>query len=162
MSMTKFGISRDEYEISGISTTNKTLNRNYLKLASMVEENKGKVEVNDRKISKLVRKNGTSTMTGNLKMGDNKIVDLADSADLKDAVNRQQLLAVGAESIQSAVTEAEKTCLKLDGTNSMEEDLDMDSNKVTNLGAPSALTNAANKQYVDQKFFLYNKPTILK
>ena len=36
MSMTKFGISRDEYEISGISTTNKTLNRNYLKLASMI------------------------------------------------------------------------------------------------------------------------------
>ena len=56
MSMTKFGISRDEYEISGISTTNKTLNKNYLKLASMVEENRGKVEVNDRKISKLVRK----------------------------------------------------------------------------------------------------------
>ena len=56
-------------------------------------------------------------MTGNLKMGDNKIVDLADSTGLKDAVNRQQLLAVGAESIQSAVTEAEKTCLKLDGSN---------------------------------------------
>ena len=117
MSMTKFGISRSEYEISDIDGSNKTLNRNFLKMSTMVSHNRKLV---NRNTKKMLTKDGASEMEGNLKMGDNRIVHLADSTGLNDAVNRKQLLAVGAEAIQTAHTEAEKAYLILDGTKSME------------------------------------------
>ena len=49
MSMTKFGTSRDDYEINDIDESNRTLNKNFLKLLTMVSNNRKLANRNTRK-----------------------------------------------------------------------------------------------------------------
>ena len=44
--------------------------------------------------------------------------------------------------------------LKTDGSNQMSADLDVDTNKITNLAEPTATTDATNKEYVDTEIIL--------
>jgi hypothetical protein len=67
------------------------------------------------------------SMTGDLNMGNNKIKNVPDPIDIKDAVNRAYL--------------DQKLSEKLDKN--------MNGNKITNLGTPTDNRDSVNKEYVD-------------
>lgn len=94
------------------------------------------------------------TMSGNLDMGSNSIVSLADGVNAGDAVNKGQLdvVANALSTAEGAIGDIETEALsflKLDGSRSMSGNLDMDANKIANLANPSSAQDAATKHYVD-------------
>lgn len=81
-------------------------------------------------------------------------VTLTDLSSLQNEVSAIATINNNSDAIAAAI----ENTLSLDGTtpNAMAAELDMDSNKITNLGAPSAGADAATKTYVDNRMTVTN------
>jgi hypothetical protein len=89
---------------------------------------------------------GTNAMSGALNMGaSNKIVGVADPVAAQDAATKAYVDSL----IATAVSAVASSCLKLDGTVPMAAPFNMGTNKITNVGNPTAAQDAATKVYVD-------------
>jgi len=86
----------------------------------------------------VIYKDGSEAFTANQSLGGNKLTNLADAIDPSDAVAYQQLTG----GLGLKVNKAGDT---------MSGNLDMDGNTVTGLAMPVSGTDAANKNYVDNK-----------
>ena len=95
--------------------------------------------------SQFVLKSG-STMTVDLNMNNHFITNIKDPVNADHGVNKGYVdTEIG--KIQNVDT---SSYLKIDCTRAMTGDLDMDSNKITNLKTPTGDTDAANKSYIDE------------
>jgi hypothetical protein len=106
---------------------------------------------------------GTGTvLSANVDADQNKIVDLAEPTSAQDAATKNYVdteLADHADDVSGVhgvtgnvvgTTDTQTLTNKTLGAgNSLSEDLDADGNKITNVGTPTADTDAANKAYVD-------------
>ena len=89
---------------------------------------------------------GTRSMTSNLNLGGNKITNLRLPTNNEDAVSK--IYMDGEIAKLSNIDTA--SFLKIGGSRAMTGDLDLGSNKITNLKTPTADTDAANKSYIDE------------
>ena len=89
---------------------------------------------------------GTNSMQGNLNMSGNKITSLASPTIATDAVNSGYLTT----QLGQLETQVGLNYLKLDGTNSMNGDLNMNNNSIKNIAKPNEtdLSYAATVEYV--------------
>ena len=90
-------------------------------------------------LSDYLEKDGTVTMTGNLNMGNKKIINLATPTSNTDAATKKY------------VDDKPSGDFKKDGTITMTGSLKMGNNKITGLATPTANTDSATKKYVDDK-----------
>jgi hypothetical protein len=120
--------------------------------------------VGDTKPQTLTNKTlGSGTvLSANVDADQNKIVDLADPTNPQDAATKVYVdtkvgdhsdattLVHGVTGNVVGTTDTQTLTNKTLGAgNSLSEDLDADGNKITNVGTPTADTDAANKAYVD-------------
>lgn len=87
---------------------------------------------------------GSNSMIASLNMNNNKILNLIDPINSKDAVTK---VYCDTNSIVS-----ESNCLSVHGENSMEADINMNDNKIINLLDPVNNQDAATKNYIDTKY----------
>jgi len=91
-----------------------------------------------------------NVMTTDLEMGGNKIVNLAEPTDDKDATNKEYVLSQAQRTMGDMVTYSVKF-LEKGGGRPMGGDLDMDSHQIKKLATPTDDRDAANKGYVDER-----------
>ena len=99
--------------------------------------------------TRFLRKDGVNHMTTNLKMNQNKIINMASPSDPQDGVNKRYL-----ESHTGDMSDY----LKRDGSISVTSDFDFGDNKITQVGNGTQLTDLVNKGYIDTE--LASKPNI--
>jgi Chaperone of endosialidase len=87
---------------------------------------------------------GSNSMLGNINMNNNKITNLLDPTNNKDAATKNYC--------DINTLTAENNCLSLYGTNVMETDLDINNHKIVNLSDPVNNHDAATKNYIDTKY----------
>ena len=100
--------------------------------------------------TQFVKKVG-DTMTGVLNMNGNTIKNI--KLDDKDDTSAVPLSEIKKNftTVIGELTRIDNTFLKKDGTISMTGNLDINTHKIENLNAPTNLTDAVNKQYIDEK-----------
>ena len=105
--------------------------------------------VDDNKVdgSVFLKLDGTRLMTGDLKMNNNRILNIP----APNAPNQPIPLAYG-----------DLAYLHVDGSNKMTNDLNMDNKKIINLKPPTSNSDAATKFYVDYKSTPQDLSTFLK
>ena len=86
-----------------------------------------------------MKHDGSQAMTGNLNLGNNKVVNVDTPTSNADATNKKYVDA------------HVNALVKLDGSKSMTGNLDMNLKKVINFKDPVNSSNAATKSYVDLK-----------
>ena len=90
-----------------------------------------------------LKKDGSVSMTGNLNLGNKKIVDLATPTSNTDAATKKYV-------DDNAGSPDLSNYLKKDGSVTMSGELNAGSNKIINIGKPLQNTDAATKKYVDK------------
>ena len=136
-------LSMNRNDLTGIPDTPKfgysAVNKNYVD-----------GEITKIDTTQFVKKVG-DTMTGVLNMNGNTIKNI--KLDDKDDTSTVPLSEIKKNftTVIGELTRIDNTFLKKDGTISMTGNLDMNIHKIENLNAPSNLTDAANKQYIDEK-----------
>ena len=93
-------------------------------------------------LSDYLEKDGTVTMTGNLNLGNNKIVGLATPVSNTDAATKKYV-------DDNAGSPDLSNYLKKDGSVVMTSNLNLGNKKIVNLATPTSNTDAATKKYVD-------------
>ena len=88
---------------------------------------------------------GTNKMAKRLNMNDKKIINLSPPTALNDATNKKYVDDI---LLLNSVTMS--NYLKKDGSTPLTGNLNLNSNKITNLSTPTSNTDAANKEYVDK------------
>jgi len=83
-----------------------------------------------------------------LDINNNKIVNLAAPTSASDATNKNYVDGVD-NNLQNQITNLQNDKLNRDGTQTMTGNLNLDSNKIINLAAPTLANDAATKTYVD-------------
>ena len=92
----------------------------------------------------VVLRDGSQTMTGNLDMNNQRIINVANPISETDVVNRRYF--------ETHVNNIDLSdYLKRDGTVSMTGNLDMSLNKIINCGQPTGARDVTNKAYVDSE-----------
>ena len=136
-------LSMNRNDLTGIPDTPKfgysAVNKNYVD-----------GEITKIDTTQFVKKVG-DTMTGVLNMNGNTIKNI--KLDDKDDTSAVPLSEIKKNftTVIGELTRIDNTFLKKDGTISMTGNLDMNIHKIENLNAPTNLTDAANKQYIDEK-----------
>ena len=136
-------LSMNRNDLTGIPDTPKfgysAVNKNYVD-----------GEITKIDTTQFVKKVG-DTMTGVLNMNGNTIKNI--KLDDKDDTSAVPLSEIKKNftTVIGELTRIDNTFLKKDGTISMTGNLDMNTHKIENLNAPTNLTDAANKQYIDEK-----------
>ena len=136
-------LSMNRNDLTGIPDTPKfgysAVNKNYVD-----------GEITKIDTTQFVKKVG-DTMTGVLNMNGNTIKNI--KLDDKDDTSAVPLSEIKKNftTVIGELTRIDNTFLKKDGTISMTGNLDMNTHKIENLNAPTNLTAAANKQYIDEK-----------
>ena len=97
-------------------------------------------------VSSCLKLDGTNSMSANLNANTHKVVNVTDPSDLQDAVTKNY----SDNAVSTALGTALSSCLKLDGTNSMGANLNVNSHKIVNVTDPLDPQDAATKIYVDQ------------
>ena len=92
----------------------------------------------------VVLRDGSQTMTGNLDMNNQRIINVANPISETDVVNKRYFV--------THVNNIDLSdYLKRDGTVSMTGNLDMSLNKIINCGQPTGARDVTNKAYVDSE-----------
>lgn len=97
-------------------------------------------------ISNYWKRDGTNSPSADIPMNAKKLTGLAPGTAGTDAANVNQLTAVAATSAGLS-----NSFLKRDGTNSPTANINLAAFKLTNLGTPTAATDAVTKAYADGK-----------
>ena len=97
-------------------------------------------------IKYIFKKNGSTALTGNFNLNNNKIINLKKASLNSDAVNLQQLN----EANSVLETTVSKLCLKKDGTTLLTGNINLNNHKVVNMAIPTDKNDSVNKLYVDQ------------
>ena len=99
---------------------------------------------------------GSQAMNADMSLGENKITSLATPTASGDATNKDYVDQQDSSTLSSAntytdsqVSDLSDASMLLDGSQAMNADMDLDSNKILNLATPTASGDAANKFYVD-------------
>ena len=136
-------LSMNRNDLTGIPDTPKfgysAVNKNYVD---------GKIIKIDT--TQFVKLDGSRAMTGNLDMGGKKITGVGDSTvsfHLTDAVNYRSL----GETLRGFRIGLTRSFVHLDGSEAMTGNLDMGDHSIQKVGDPVNDTDAANKQYIDEK-----------
>lgn len=88
---------------------------------------------------------GSNAMTGDINANTNKVINVVDPIDLQDAATKSYTDSL----VGGLITSLPSNYLKLDGSNSMSNSLNVNSNRVINVAAPTTGLDAANRDYVD-------------
>ena len=92
----------------------------------------------------VVLRDGSQTMTGNLDMNNERIINVANPISETDVVNKRYF--------ETHVNNIDLSdYLKRDGTDSVTGNLDMSLNKIINCGQPTGARDVTNKAYVDSE-----------
>lgn len=83
-----------------------------------------------------MRRDGSTSFTSDISMGNNHLVNLANPTTATSAINLQY---------------AQANFMSLNGSSTMTNDLNLGGNQITNVGTPGAPTDAANMAYTDTK-----------
>ena len=101
---------------------------------------------------------GSQAMNADMSLGENKITSLATPTASGDATNKDYVDQQDSSTLSSAntytdsqVSDLSDASMLLDGSQAMNADMDLDSNKILNLATPTASGDASNKFYVDQQ-----------
>ena len=122
------------YGIGNVGNDTSAVNRKY------VNDELGKKPNTDT----VVLRDGSQTMTGNLDMNNQRIINVANPISETDVVNRRYF--------ETHVNNIDLSdYLKRDGTVSMTGNLDMSLNKIINCGQPTGARDVTNKAYVDSE-----------
>src|ERR1041384_1652734 len=89
------------------------------------------------------------TMKGNLDMNGNRICNITNPRNEKDAVNKSYV-DEQIKDVENNIVKALDT--KVNKNDAVEGDLNMNHNRITNLSIPLDDSDAVNKQYFDKKF----------
>jgi len=116
------------------------------KLFELVGVDETKIQQIEDKLALAILSNGTKAMEANLAMGENKIVNLADATEDKDATNKETVQAL----ISNAIDEASLgDYFKKDGSVTATGNFKMGGKKITNLADPTNPKDAVNKRTVE-------------
>ncbi|CAH3162948.1 unnamed protein product [Porites evermanni] len=96
----------------------------------------------DHRLNMRLKKDGTEAMTGNLNVGNNKIVGLATPVSNTDAATKKYV------DDNSGGSPDLSDCLEKDGTVAMTGNLNLNNNKIVNLEDPTTDKQAANRGWV--------------
>ena len=147
-------------------------NKKYVDVAIADKESKSNVQNYINNLNLLIRHNlpmdGRRSMTGNLNMGGNEIVNIKPFVEDDDIQPRQDNHAITfgyfhteRGELKRLINEVGYNALNRKNPDQMEDDIDMGDNRILNLKEPTDDKDVANKQYVDTRISNINLTQLL-
>ena len=147
-------------------------NKKYVDVAIADKESKSNVQNYINNLNLLIRHNlpmdGRRSMTGNLNMGGNEIVNIKPFVEDDDIQPQQDNHAITfgyfhteRGELKRLINEVGYNALNRKNPDQMEDDIDMGDNRILNLKEPTDDKDVANKQYVDTRISNINLTQLL-